>query len=162
VPTSQIIGTLNFISEWQREFPPPRNPLGARGPRAHHVISRFMPRGKESFNIEAVLAYRTTLNISTGIAEVPFRQDWNRADLDDVMAIAADKESSAEAEFRDYWGDILNGTMFETEHIRQRYPPKEGILMIKEIVATYLTLYEFQGVSSYAVLRHCNLDHAQS
>jgi hypothetical protein len=146
--TSKVIGTLNFVADWRQDFPS-RNYLGEKKVGPSWSIHVFMPRETNYLNPDAITEYRAQLKLPLGFIGVPFVEDWNHPHFDELS------RQEEVPEVIDYWNATLTGQV--DKGFRPIYDPKDGILVIKQIAATYLTLCEFQDLPRRTVLGLCNL-----
>jgi hypothetical protein len=153
--SAKVVGSLNWVSEWLQDFRT-RNTLVPSRLVANWNINAFLPRERNSFNAEAIELYKRHLDTKVGIIEVPFIEDWNHPNFAELQEEFGEVEDSPWAQFSGYWNEILSGE--PTEGSRNPFEPEEGVRLIKQIAATYLTLCEFQDLPSQTVLKLCNLE----
>lgn len=148
--TTKLISTLDFIYEWQNEGEKSgwRQVLAPKSPNIQ--VSLFMPRGKSDMNQDAVVELIQQKGIAASVRPVPFREDWNTKELEE--------KDELDDLFMENWKGLI-----ELQHVeefdgyRGPYEAMLGIGIAKQIIATYLTLVEFDDIPYVTTLQYCKL-----
>ena len=153
--TTKLIASLNFVYVWQNESRS-RNVLTARDRFPKLQVSLFMPLGKITINEEAVVDYKNTKQIAADVTKVPFRESWNTATFE--ASEEDESQDDVSAEFAANWREILHLEHCSSDSVyREPQSSMVGIGIVKQIIATYITLLEFDDLAPFTVLRHCTL-----
>ena len=153
--TTKLIASLNFVYVWQNESRS-RNVLTARDRFPKLQVSLFMPLGKTTINEEAVVDYKNTKKIAADVTKVPFRESWNTSTFETPED--DENQDDVSVEFATNWNEILHLEHCGPDSVyREPQSSMVGIGIVKQIIATYITLLEFDDLAPFTVLRHCTL-----
>ena len=156
--TTKLINTLDFVYEWQNEGEKRgwRQVLSEKTAKPNIQVSLFMPRGKSAMNETAVREHIEEKGIAASVKPVPFREDWNTETFEDDEGDVSELFTV----FKENWECLLN-LQEEEESLgaeyRKPYETMRGIGIAKQIIATYLTLVEFDDIPSVTTLQYCKL-----
>ncbi|OHT06494.1 hypothetical protein TRFO_25444 [Tritrichomonas foetus] len=166
--TTKVINTIYFTQDWQNTVTS-RNVLTDARLHPDVNIAFFMPpAGDHSMNTEAVAAYKDSRKIFSSFLSVPYRKSWNQKYLYDPEEEEEEEEEeedneeeedhdeNIEVRFKRTIQNLLNCKLNPSCY-RQPFKSEDGISNVKQIIATYLTLIEFNDLPALCVVKHCNL-----
>ena len=126
-------------------------------------LAFFSTTSNEGINQEAFVAYKDSHQIPSQIFQIPFMDSWNKQSLFDEMKKATEEEEDEDEDesiipsFYKKMENLINGKVEDRENHRPNYKSEEGISKAKKIIATYLTLSEYNDIPLSCVLKNCKL-----
>lgn len=171
-----MINSLNFMKQYQKDVPK-RLSLADGSPKL--IIMHFQESVNYSLNLDSLRDYRKIKGIKINFCFVPYRTSWNTSDIDDLKEVCGsgfdndDEEEDDDNEcedsnedqntmitkaFIDTIDEFIHSKNAANDKFRKLLDSEDGINMVSQIIATYLTLYEFRDLPIQTVLSYCELN----